>query len=104
MSPTKKTTKKVKKAVKKTTEKKMVTFSIEAAPESSVFVAGSFNEWNPDKNQLKKQKSGKFSARFSVPKGQHEFKYVIDGNWVTDESAEVVWNDQGSQNNLINVE
>jgi predicted alpha/beta superfamily hydrolase len=53
-----------------------------------IFIAGSFNNWNPGQNEflLKKNKEGNYFIRFAIPKGKHEFK-ITKGSWEKVESG-----------------
>jgi len=87
----KKTVKKaVKKAVKKTAKKqtlkkdeKLVKFQVQADAGSEVYVAGSFNGWDPKANKLSKVKDA-YSASIALVKGHYEYKFVINGVWCVD--------------------
>lgn len=49
-----------------------------------VSVAGSFNEWKPVSMFRKKDNPALWGFRCQLPPGDYEYKYVIDGEWVTD--------------------
>lgn len=84
--------------------KKRITFELHAEPDSEVFVAGTFNDWNPSEKQLR-YKDGVYTAMLFLPKGRHEYKFVVDGIWCVDpECPDWVPNDVGSLNSVINVE
>ncbi len=81
--------------------KKRVRFQIEAEKGSEVFVAGSFNDWNPRKNKLT-YKDGMYSAATLLSKGRHEYKYLINGVWCVDPScSEWTPNGIGSLNSVV---
>jgi len=83
--------------------KKRVKFSIKAQAGSEVYVAGTFNGWNPKKNKLA-YKGGAYSGTILLPKGRHEYKYIIDGVWCVDpECPEWAPNGIGSLNSVIAV-
>lgn len=83
---------------------KRVKFEIQAETGSEVYVAGTFNSWNGKQNRLK-EKNGAYSATLLLPKGKHEYKFVINGVWCVDPKCqEWVPNDQGSLNSVITVE
>ena len=70
-----------------------VTFQLAAdavSGASTVAVLGSFNEWDPQANVLKKQKDGSFKGTAELTAGQeYEFRYLLDGqNWLNDEQAD----------------
>src|SRR6476620_1311450 len=49
-----------------------------------VFLAGSFNNWNPGNLPMKKSASG-WELPVYLAKGTHTYKFVIDGQWFADE-------------------
>lgn len=51
-----------------------------------VSIVGDFNEWHPDKNPMKRDKTGKFKGSVELPAGHdYQFRYLIDKyNWETD--------------------
>ena len=64
---------------------KKVPFEVSAKPGSQVFVAGTFNNWNPTSNPLKDNPdSGHYKAVLSLPKGTHEYKFIVNGVWAAD--------------------
>jgi len=81
-----------------------VTFKLKAKEAKKVEVAGAFNNWNGEEFQLKKLKNGTFKGSVNLAtNSSYEFKYIVDGNWINDESADaLVWNDYAnSENSLI---
>ncbi|MEI6218683.1 MAG: hypothetical protein WCP86_07265 [bacterium] len=81
--------------------KKRVKFSIKAQPGSEVYVTGTFNGWNPKKNKLA-NKDGVFTGTILLPKGRHEYKFVVDGVWCVDpECPEWTPNGMGSLNSVL---
>lgn len=64
---------------------KKVQFECAAEPGSQVFVAGTFNDWSPTANPLKdSQGSGHFKTALELPAGTHEYKFVMNGVWISD--------------------
>ncbi|MDO9541862.1 MAG: glycogen-binding domain-containing protein [Kiritimatiellia bacterium] len=64
---------------------KRVAFEVSANPGSKVCLAGTFNNWNPQRHQLKDTRgNGKHTITLMLPKGEYEYKFVINGNWVVD--------------------
>jgi len=82
-----------------------VTFTIEAPDAKNAFVCGDFNNWSEKKNELKKLKNGNFKGTIDLEKDNtHEFKYLVDGNWMNEEQADSFkWNDLGSENSVLEV-
>jgi len=91
-----------KKAAAKTSR---VTFSVRAEVGSKVFLAGSFNNWDPTaKEMVDKKGDGLFTVTVSLPAGSHQYKFVIDGTWCADpECADWVQNDHGTLNSVKHV-
>ena len=93
-----------KKVTKKTATKtvaKQVTFKFIRPESSAVSVVGDFNSWNPEKNVMKKTKSGEYSARLSLKPGRYNYKYLASDGWYTDPQADLVCDEQGNQNSLV---
>lgn len=86
-----------------TTGKRRVKFEVEAEKGSNVFVAGTFNEWNPQKNKLK-FRDGKYATSILLPRGRYEYKFIINDTWCVDpECTEWAPNGIGSLNSTITV-
>jgi 1,4-alpha-glucan branching enzyme len=95
---------KTKSGGKSTMASKRVKFEIQAEAGSEVYVAGTFNSWNAKQNRLK-EKSGVFGATLLLPKGKHEYKFVINGVWCVDPKCqEWVPNNYGSLNSVVTVD
>ncbi|MFY7671645.1 hypothetical protein ACOSP6_11225 [Tenacibaculum sp. MEBiC06402] len=53
-----------------------------------VILAGSFNDWSESSYEMTKLENGwTFSTR--LPYGKHHYKFVVDGEWITDPSNSV---------------
>lgn len=88
---------------KSTTGRKRVRFQIEGSRESTVYVSGSFNDWNPQGKKLRFE-DGVHSITMLLPPGQYEYKFFVDGAWCVDpKCSEWVRNDFGSLNSVIAV-
>jgi 1,4-alpha-glucan branching enzyme len=90
--------------MKKTALKK-IQFQLTTEPGSQVFVAGTFNNWNPTANQLQDNPgSGHCLTTLRIPTGTHEYKFVVDGEWRADPNCpDWVLNDCGSLNSVVHV-
>ncbi len=87
---------------KRTMGSKRIEFSISAPSANWVGVAGDFNSWNPASLTAKKDRKGIWKAMASVSSGTHEYKFVIDGNWITDPScSRRSVNSYGSENSVL---
>ncbi len=66
-----------------------------------VFVAGSFNGWNPKGIQLER-KNGKWTIDLFLQEGLHSYKFIVDGNWIIDPANPSKGpNEYGEENSLI---
>ena len=64
---------------------KRVSFQVTAEPGSDVFVAGTFNNWNPTQYRMRDNPgSGHCKTTLVLPRGQHEYKFVVNGVWMLD--------------------
>ena len=93
----------MKKTVGKTGKK--VIFQVTAEPGSEVFVAGSFNNWDPTQYRMNDNPgSGHCKTTLVLPPGRHEYKFVVNGEWRVDpDCAEWAMNDHGTLNSVIAV-
>ncbi len=85
--------------------KKVAIEFVYSAPEAkAVFLAGSFNKWDPRALPMKKNKHGQWKATVKLVPGRYEYKFIADGSWVLDmRCPEVVANDKGTTNCVISV-
>ena len=68
----------------------------------TVCVAGSFNEWNPQKTPLSPRGNGRWAGDLSVKAGRYEYLFVVDGQWLPDPNAkESVQNPFGGKNSVL---
>jgi cyclomaltodextrinase len=71
----------------------------------NVFLAGTFNDWSTDKTRMTANKDGVFEATLLLPAGKYQYKFVADGQWITDMSAkEFVDDGFGGKNSVIIVD
>lgn len=87
-------------------DRKRVVFCVRAEPGSKVYVAGTFNAWEPTSRLLAdKLGDGQYSCIVTLPKGRYEYKFVINGVWCLDpECSEWVANNYGSLNSIFVVD
>ncbi|WP_413284634.1 isoamylase early set domain-containing protein [Vibrio sp. MA40-2] len=93
----------LKKRFFKTKDEVEVTFEWPQGEETSVSIAGDFNDWQATPLKLNK-KNKVYALRLRLPKGQtFQFRYLINGEiWENDQAADdYVRNSFGSDNSLI---
>ncbi len=68
---------------------------------TNVYIAGSFNSWNPLQTLMTKADSG-WITNISLPPGKHLYKYIVDGNWMADPNNSLIEDDgQGNRNSAV---
>ena len=86
------------------TTKKRVTFNLHAPGAEEVNLAGSFNEWDPSARSLKCDKKGIWRTWLNLPPGQHEYLFIVNGQWQEDPRCENRQeNPYGSFNSVVQV-
>ena len=85
-------------------KKGTVRFAIDPGPNvAKVALAGDFSEWEPV--TMRRQKNGQFVALLSLAPGAHEYKFLLDGNWMTDpDNGTWALNAFGSVNSIAQIE
>src|SRR5437867_11954976 len=80
---------------------KQVELHLNSPQARSVCVAGSFNNWDQKKTPLQKEGNA-WKASLALPPGRYEYRFIVDGQWISDPNArESVRNDYGSTNCVL---
>ena len=83
---------------------KPVEFKLHAPQAKKVSLAGNFNNWNTRDLSAKKDSRGNWEAKVALKPGRYEYKFFVDGSWLSDPRCTVyVPNAFGSQNCVIEV-
>ncbi len=70
---------------------------------SEVYLAGSFNLWDPKAHRMLK-KNGAFRTKVHLAPGEHQYKFVVDGEWHNDPAAATqARNEFGGTNSVVQV-
>jgi len=86
----------------KKTEKRRITFKLEASEAKEAILAGDFNGWDAKKHIMKRDNKGRWSKIVTLDPGRYEYKFVVDGEWRNDpNNDQVVRNSFGTLNNLL---
>lgn len=82
-----------------------VRFTLSAQPGCKVYVAGSFNDWDPTRNRMRFNKhNGVYSTSAWLAPGSYEYKFIVDDEWLVDPSCENwVYNDFNTLNSVLTV-
>ncbi|MDT8378452.1 MAG: glycogen-binding domain-containing protein [Desulfotignum sp.] len=84
--------------------RRKIVLSLHAPTAKSVFLAGDFNKWNPEKHGLKKGKAGVWEKTLMLTPSTYEYKFIVDGEWQIDPSNNrTCQNCFGTRNNLLTV-
>jgi 1,4-alpha-glucan branching enzyme len=85
-------------------EEQEVMLSFYAPEAREVRVAGTFNDWRPERNPLEHTGYGEWSARLMLKSGQYQYRFVVDGVW-TDElgATPTTPNPYGGFNSVLSV-
>jgi 1,4-alpha-glucan branching enzyme len=69
-----------------------------------IFVVGEFNDWDRKSLPMSQDRNGIWHLALDLPAGRsYEFRYLVDGRWLTDGHADaLVTNTYGSQNSVVN--
>ncbi len=83
-----------------------VVFTYRDIPGLTVCLAGDFNGWNPTAKQFVDAKGdGNYHVRCLILPGRHEYKFVVNGEWILDPTnSERTCNERGDWNNVLVVE
>lgn len=86
-------------------KRKKVTFSFQNESAKSVHVSGDFCGWDIDSYPMKKKKGENiWTAQVVLPKGQYEYKFLVDDQWANDPTNnQVRENSFGTYNNVLDV-
>ncbi len=84
---------------------KSIQFEITAEQGSKVYVAGTFNNWDPTTHPLNYHpEEGVFKATLHLPAGQHEYKFVVNGVWQCDgKRSHGPTNEHGTTNSAFKI-
>jgi 1,4-alpha-glucan branching enzyme len=81
---------------------KPVEFTLILPQARSVAVAGTFNDWDLSRTPMSATPGGAWKATVWLPAGRYEYRFVADGQWISDPGAgECVENTFGSTNSVL---
>ena len=83
--------------------KAITSFSCDSKEARQVFLAGTFNNWNPADVPMKRLDDGTWSAELGLEPGKYEYKFIVDGEWWAPPGEGCVTNAFGTLNCTIEV-
>ena len=85
-------------------KKRKVTFSMNSPDAEKVILMGDFNQWNPRKHPMNKDKNGTWVKGVIILPGVYEYKFLIDGQWTEDPQNSLICpNGFGTYNNVLDL-
>ena len=86
------------------TQRVTVRFEFTHPTASTVCVAGTFNDWQPEREILHSSGTGHWWKETALAPGTYEYCLVVDGKWMQDPLArETVPNPFGGRNSVLKV-
>ena len=81
---------------------KRVAFTITAAADVPVFLAGTFNDWDAESIRLE-GKDGVYATELDLAPGTYEYKFIVNGFWTMDPDPTRDWvpNGLGTLNSVV---
>ncbi len=80
-----------------------VEFSYKNGQGHSVMLAGNFNDWAPIPMSV--ASSGIAAVTIKLQPGYYEYRFIVDGEWITDESnPDISANDFGTFNSVLKLQ
>ncbi len=79
-----------------------VQITLEAPGARQVFLAGTFNNWAPAQDLMNETAPGLWQLTIKLPDGQHQYKFVVDGQWRHDPNNPATTDDgYGGYNSVL---
>jgi hypothetical protein len=81
-----------------------VRFRLVKPDAKGVFLCGEFNGWSISATPMDRHDDGYWEATVSLSPGKYQYKFIVDGEWLTDPAArQNVPNNCGSSNSVVDV-
>lgn len=88
-----------------------VSFICDSDTAEKIFLAGSFNGWDPIHTPMVRSEDGRWNVSLKLAPGRYEYKFVVDGEWCCEpgcsalgvECAHCIVNDFGTMNRVREV-
>jgi 1,4-alpha-glucan branching enzyme len=85
-------------------KKRKVTFSMNSSDAKEVILVGDFNDWNPKKHPMQKDRNGMWVKSVIISPGKYEYKFLVDGQWKEDpKNGQTCPNCFGTYNNVFSL-
>ena len=88
----------------KNTQKRRITFKLDASGAKDAVLVGDFNSWDVKKHRMKRDDKGRWTKIVTLAPRNYEYKFIVDGEWQNDpNNNQVVPYSFGTFNNLLTV-
>jgi len=79
-----------------------VRFEADFSRARTVRITGSFCDWSSKGLPLNKREDGMWECHLDLERGQHEYRFIVDGSWLPDpHNSRTVANEFGGANSLV---
>lgn len=68
-----------------------------------VYISGTFNGWKSKIPMVRSSSKRNFYTIVDLPLGEHQYKFIVDGQWKLDQKQPITTSATGVQNNVIEV-
>ena len=83
---------------------RIIEFVLEMPKAQKVILMGDFNQWNPKKHPMRKDKNGVWRTTVRIYPGRYEYRFLVGEEWCNDPHNTLRCpNCFGSENNVIEV-
>jgi 1,4-alpha-glucan branching enzyme len=69
--------------------RRRISFTLSAPDARNVKLAGDFTGWEDAAREMTRQSNGSWKTTVTVAPGQHEYRFIVDGQWVDDPRCDV---------------
>jgi 1,4-alpha-glucan branching enzyme len=82
-----------------------VLFAVKFDDAKKVLIAGDFNGWSPIGTPMQSAAPGSWKTSLPLSRGRYRYRFIVDGQWVTDPNNTYVEANQfGELNSVVEVE
>jgi 1,4-alpha-glucan branching enzyme len=86
------------------TRARPIEFRLFAPQAKRVSLAGNFNDWNTRQLSARKDPSGNWSVKINLKPGRYEYKFFVDGSWLSDPAcSNSAMNSFGTENSVVEI-
>ena len=76
-------------------------FELAEPTAQKVCIAGTFNDWHPDATEMIPVGDGKWRKDLTLSPGEYEYRFVVDGMWISDPACDREKANGLGQNNSV---